>query len=399
MSIRWTAAVAALLVWGALAATARPDVVVLKNGGRLTGEILNDKETAREAITLETAGGKVMLAKAQIAEILTQRPAETEYQRIRFRYADTVEGQWALAEWCREHELTRERQQHLRRIVELEPDHEKARRGLGHSRINGQWTTQEEFMRKQGMEYYKGQWVTPQEKQIMEEKRKLTQAEKDWKQRLNRWRLALAGPKAPAARESILAMQDPSAVTPLGEALNDDPRPEARRIYAEALAGIGNQQAKGFLAVAAVKDPHPEVRTTCLDWLKKAKSPETVAYFVAKLGSPDNVLVNRAGEALKEMGDKSAIGPLIDHLVTVHKVKIVTGNPGQMSMSFGSNGGGGMSMNQGPRIEKYTKQNRDVLDALEALTGVNFSFNVPQWQAWYTAQKNRAAPTLDARRD
>ena len=56
------------------------------------------------------------------------RAEETEYERIRPTYADTAEAQWELAQWCREHKLPAQRTVHLRRVIELDPEHVEARR-------------------------------------------------------------------------------------------------------------------------------------------------------------------------------------------------------------------------------------------------------------------------------
>ena len=66
-------------------------------------------------------------------------------------------------------------------------------------------------------------------------------------------------------------------------------------------------------------DGDREVRTTALEQLESLKSPQLVAYYVKKLRDKDNVIVNRAARGLGVMKDPSAIGPLIDALVTMHK--------------------------------------------------------------------------------
>ena len=104
--------------------------------------------------------------------------------------------------------------------------------------------------------------------------------------------------------------------------------------------------------------------------MQTKKRPEVVAYFVGKLRDKDNEVVNLAGVALGRMKDPSAIGPLIDALVTVHKFKIVKpGGDGAMSSTFGSGpggrpGGGGMSAGGGPQFFKQNIPNQAVLDAL-----------------------------------
>ena len=107
-----------------------------------------------------------------------------------------------------------------------------------------------------------------------------------------------------------------------------------------------------------MSDQVEEVRLTCLDRLQTKKRPDVVAYFVGKLKDRkrNNEIVNLAGVALGRMKDPSAIGPLIDALVTVHKFKIAKpGGDGTTSSTFGSGPGGrsmggGMSAGGGPTI-------------------------------------------------
>ena len=105
----------------ALCSVAEADVFVLANGGRVVGELLNPSQVPpRETYTIETpAGCRVTLSRSQVKERLRPRPAEIEYEKTRPRYPDTVEGQWALAEWCRENTLLSRRKIHLERIIEL----------------------------------------------------------------------------------------------------------------------------------------------------------------------------------------------------------------------------------------------------------------------------------------
>jgi hypothetical protein len=151
------------------------------------------------------------------------------------------------------------------------------------------------------------------------------------------------------------------------------------------------------LAVASMEDPVVEVRQTCLDRMQTEKRPNVVAYYVSKLRAKDNPTVNLAGAALGRMKDPSAVGPLIDALVTTHKFKIPkAGGDNSMSTSFGS-GGGGLSVGGGPTIISKQFPNQSVLDALTAITGVNFAFDQAAWKGWFAAQKK--PETIDARRD
>jgi hypothetical protein len=380
---------------------AAAEVFILSTGGRVAGQLLNPDETPRKKFVIQTsAGARITLDRAQVKQILHTRPEQLEYERIRPGYPDTVKGQWALAEWCREKRLTPQRKTHLRRVIELEPNHVEARKALGYSQIDGKWKTQEEVMLERGYRRYKGRWRTPQEIELMESRRKVEAAQGDWAQKIKRWRDWLDGDRFLLGQKNILAIKDPHAVAALAQNLQDDPVPQARIMYVEALGNIGTPEAIQVLAICSIKDEVEEVRLTCLDYLEKKKSPEVVAYYVAQLRSKSNREVNLAAFALGRVKDPSAIGPLIGALVTSHKYKVSKGNPGAMSATFPTGntpGGGGLSMNDGPRIYNIPHENQQVHDALVALTGQDFAFVQPAWSHWYAAQKKQG--NLDARRD
>jgi hypothetical protein len=394
---------ASLLAAAAWPQPGHADVFVLAQGGQVVGELQNPDQSPRETYVVKGADGVVVtLTRSQVKQWLRPKPEEVEYEKIRSRYADTPDGQWDLSEWCKERKLAAQRKIHLQRVIELDPDNEQAHKGLGHVKIDGQWTTQHDYMTKQGYVWFQGRWRTQQEVELLKEKREFTKEEKLWIQKLDRWIAALGTERAEDARAAILAIQEPAATKGLARGLENHNDPRVRAVLAEALAGLGTNESLGYLAVSAVDDLNEEVRLTCLDFLKK-KNPRIVEYFVGRLGDKDNGAVNRAAAALRVMGDPSAVGPLIDHLVTVHKFKLPGGNPGQMSSTFGTGpkGGaapGGLAVGGGPKYVKQPLRNQDVLNALVALTGqAGFGFDVGAWRAWYAAQKKPEA--ADVRRD
>ena len=208
-------------------------------------------------------------------------------------------------------------------MIELEPDHAEARRALGYSRIDGQWTTQDELMTKRGLVKYKGQWKYPQEIEILENKRKLEAAQQEWCQKVKRWRGWLGTDRHEQGRQNIRGITDPAAIKALTIGLHDDRDPHARLLFVEALAKIDTFEAAMALAIAAIYDEVEEVRLSCLDNLQTKPRPEVVAYFVGKLKDKDNAVVNLAAVGLGRMKDPSAIGPLIDAVVTTHKFRVV----------------------------------------------------------------------------
>lgn len=393
---------AALSYAAALSATlpAWGDVFVLTNDGQVRGTLVNKDEKPRQSYVIQsTTGGQITLRAEQIKQVIRQTAAEVEYDRARPKYPDTVEGNWALAAWCRDHSLLQQRKALLERIVELAPDHAEARAALGYSKKNGRWVTQEMLKLEQGYVKYKGQWRLPQEVELLENRRKAELAETGWFTKLKRWYSWLGTDRDEAARANIAAINDPAAVRALLRYLGEEEDRQTKGLFVDALAQIGGDAALGALVDAALHDPDEEIRLTCLDRLAAAEYPAAVAQFVAALKDKDNQVVNRAGVALGQMQDPSAIGALIDALETVHKFKVVKGNPGQMSSTFNTGGGGGGFSfgGGGTEIVKQSIKNREVLRALVKLAGVNFEFDRQAWKYWYAAQKK--PKTLDARRD
>ncbi len=159
------------------------------------------------------------------------------------------------------------------------------------------------------------------------------------------------------------------------------------------LKTVGAQEA---LAECSLYDDVDEVRATCMDWLKKTKDSRVVQYYIHKLGDKDNLTINRAARGLMEMGDPAAIGPLIEALITDHKITIPGGPPGKMTGSFSpkGSGSGGIGLGVGgggPKTKVNRVRNQTVLDALVALTGRNFEFNVEAWRQWHLAQQKDAS--------
>ena len=373
------------------------EVFVLEGGGTIRGELLNQDQIPRTEYVVRTPEGVVFkIDRSQVADKEYRRPEEVEYERIWPSYADTVEAQWKLAEWCREKALTEQREHHLQRVVHLDPDHEEARRALGYMRRNGRWTTREDQYQRRGYVHYEGQWRTPQEIQLIEEQRKRKNAEDEWLKKLKTYRDQLAsGNGAAEARKAILEIRDPAAIKALGQALGDEASPHMRELYLGALGNLATGPAAMALALAYRNEPVEELRYTCLDRLKG--NHLATDYFVSLLQDKDSNVVNSAGFALGYLEDPTAIAPLIGALVTHHKKRIKQGDANQMSTGFDSRGGVGFGAGGSDMIITVNSHNRAVLDALTKLTGKNFGFDISLWKSWHANQ--RRYEHINSRRD
>lgn len=394
------------------------DTIMLQGGGEIRGEWLNRQVPPPAVYVIKTdAGGELRIDRGQVKRVVRLSAAAQEHERLRLTSPDTVEGHWQLAQWCAARKLDAEYRFHLQRIIQLDPEHAEARRRLGYRRVGDQWMTREEEMAARGFRRYKGRYLTEQHIAIREKEQAREIAEKEWFKRVKRWRQWLVGRK-PAkiqqARKNFAAIDDPAAAPGLIEAIRRERQLPIKLVLIEALARLANPEASAdqagpqgpkhvpssdaieALVALSLRDPHPEVRLTCLDYLVDSQRPEIARLYYDALRSKDNIEVNRAAEALKALGNPEAIGPLIDALVTTHKFRIGSGNPGQTSATFSADGGSSFGRG-GPQIVKRAISNHQVLGALVALTGQNFEFRVDQWKAWYAAQ--RQSPPIDARRD
>lgn len=377
------------------------DTVVLETGGRVEGEIVNDKDSQRQSYVIQTASGvRVTLARSQVKEVIRPTEAELEYEKIRPQYPDTIDGQWELAVWCRDHNLGRLREKHLERIIELDPMHKEAHRLMEHvwDAQQGRWKTKKEFWEDQGYVFYQGDWMTPQEVELKERARKNELAVKEWKRRLKLWRGWLRTDRRAEALGNLAEIDDPYAVAALAEYLAKETDESLRIRYIEALARVGTPAASRVLAEFSLHDNSEEVRLTSLDYLDDNPPPEAVDFFIKRLKNSNNKVVNRAALGLMRMGSRRAIGPLIDSLITRHKHVIPPSSMGNASAGFGT-GGGGFSYGNAPaKVLNVPYKNQDVLQALVHLGGgPNYGFDVESWKAWHATQ--RRAQSLNARRD
>ena len=162
------ALVASLLASDVWSRPGRGDVFVLAQGGQVVGELQNPEQSPRETYVVKGADGVVVtLTRSQVKQWLRPKPEEIEYEKVRSRYADTPEGQWDLSEWCKERKLAAQRKSHLQRVIELDPDNEQAHKALGHVKIEGQWTTQHDYMKKSGYVWVPGHgYKTKQEAEL-----------------------------------------------------------------------------------------------------------------------------------------------------------------------------------------------------------------------------------------
>jgi hypothetical protein len=385
---------------------ARADVFELANGGRVEGKQLITDDANKLDFTIELAGGgRVTVSRSQVTKIDPKTDVDTEYAKMARSSPDTVDAHWKLAEWCREHKHRDERRQHLERILELNPNHVDARAALGFHEKNGQWMNRDDVMASRGLVLYDGKYVTTQQVELMKEQKETKVTQADWTRRIDQLRRQLSSPrpdKSNPARVAIQNIQDPQAADAIVNALHRERDPQVRRLWVETASRLKSRVAIDALVDMSLNDQDDDMRHLCLDNLIRYHRQGLATPYIHALGNKDNEVINRAGAALGQIGDRDAIGPLIEALVTKHKIKVSDASADQHSYTFSRDGGGGGGSfsfgGGGPQFIMQSVRNRAVLDALITISGnANFEYDQVQWRGWLAAQAKAAA--IDVRRD
>ncbi len=406
------------------------DVVRLQSGSELHGKIVKADATGQVAIEL-LSGARVVVPAEQIA-LQAVRPLTVEEYELRARQvADTVDARWELADWCRQKGLLIQRELQLKRVVEIEPDHERARAALGHVWKEGAWVDMDEYMAARGYVKHRGKYITQQELELFEKTAEELKREQEWFPKIRLWTGWVTGNNASRAQQGMTALQalkDPDAAPAVARFLGEHNARELRLLGVTVLTQGGGIKSAVSLSKIALRDSDQEVRTAALRGIDDSFFEKVQALFIKELRSDNNALVNRAAAGLLRVGDERCIPQLIDALVTAHKYEVrVPGGAGQ-TYSFGTNGTFAQptatlpadveaairtgqlpqgavflnSPNSGDNtlmrtvVVRMEHQNSDVRAALLRLTKEDFGYDERLWHLWWSAKKHSGTPLTNS---
>jgi hypothetical protein len=145
IALRRTVSIAAgLALFAALSTTAWADKVLYKDGrAPVEGTVL---EKNADQVVLQTKFGQITIPMKDVLRIETGKTAAESFkEKWESVDKDNVEDLLALAEWCEESGLSRETKKIYRRVIEVDPNHETARRALGDVLVDGKWVAKKDL--------------------------------------------------------------------------------------------------------------------------------------------------------------------------------------------------------------------------------------------------------------
>ena len=230
------------------AATVRlADLVELKNGGRVFGEIANASDKSAKSYEIVTdGGGRMSIPRAEVTAFFRKRPFRTSITAGPRPSDDTIDAHWGLAEWCKEQKLVDEYRAELNASSR---DRSQLRAGarwrLGHHKLSGGWQTRDEVMASRGLVLVRWQVHTQHHIELLNEAQAAKKVDADWNNQLDRWRRWLTGrrkDRSDQALREIRAIKDPAAAPAVIKLLAEEKNPSVKRLMMDVAASLDTPQ-------------------------------------------------------------------------------------------------------------------------------------------------------------
>jgi len=391
----------------------RADIVRLKNGNTLEGkaERLEDGSVKLEL----DGGGVVVLNPGQVESVESGPTARERYlAKKKSLSPQDAAGRFALARWCLSKGLKKEAEAEFREVLELNPDHEGARKALGYVRDGEGWITKAEYHRRRGEELFEGRWIPSKEKEKILAERAARRRRTALLRVLRR--AASGGSRAPEAIKALRAVPARDLVPVLLQGLRRSTRERifaARELSGFRLKGKEKFKAVESLTRLVVTGSTGKVRRAALDSLKAIKWSETPIFFCRYLYDSDRLRRIFALQALIEFPDLRAVGHIFatfplswqggtsgtilagvsasyirgyelvsggtgSRIVEIAKPKIGTVVVGS---GIGTSAGGATSEDRKRRAEAFLR-----FRALEVITGEPYGTSLKAWKRWWRSE-------------
>lgn len=324
----WCVAASFALVLGSAFTAGAADVVVLKNGTVLEGEIV---ESGNAEVVLNTGVKDVPILRSEIRKLTEDKASRAEFAR-RFGMVKRNDANafFELHKFAKEARLYSLADKALEATVTADPNHAQARKALGYVYFAGVWMTAEEAEKSRmgptaatGAAPLAVGEPTAEQKELTAEARK---AQRAYEERIAGLARTLAGKDASekdleAAKLELLRDHEKAGDTLLGVLNFREVTDEAARLGAlKALDLIKHKGANvsPVLAWTAVMDPAEGVREKATALVKERKDEAATAGIMRHLigafdkqGNVVNAPVRDAAvKALRSIGDERVLHTL-----------------------------------------------------------------------------------------
>jgi len=173
--MRFIGSIALVMVVLVLSGVALADVLVMKDGRRIEGIVLEETPTK---VKIQTGLSVLEFDRSKIESIERKKTRRQEFAE-RFEAAKTADEFHVVGLWAEGKRLRQQAKKAMRRAIEVDADHAKARVWLGFVRYRDEWMTPEERetrmaadaeadMLARGFVKYEDRWVTSEEKSKLE---------------------------------------------------------------------------------------------------------------------------------------------------------------------------------------------------------------------------------------
>jgi hypothetical protein len=400
-------------------AQVRRDEVVMHSGQVLYGSVTEAPDGPRnngEIELLLVDGTKLILNRELYRSWKAEPVAMAEYRQRFEKVTRTVESHWELSLWCTENKLKPQAETHARIVVELDPEHEPARRALGHQRIAGRWEDPDEISRKKGFVKSDNRWIDPDSDEIAKKMAEYRERQIAIKKELNLLfkQATGSGRNRDEAARKILAIRDPEAVDVLVERLTET-KPETplpqRAAIIEVLCEIptlsstmalldyymrnGDDQEGRDRAIQAIaKRPahKPQVARRLVDQLDIDLLGDREKLPHENIAVENDLRLNRAATALRIIDARIGIEALITSISVPYTVVRKVQENAAISGNNAQGGGGTREIKN-----SFVSENRSAVETLEKFTGQRFANNQSAWLNWWIAENTPQG--LNLRRD
>ncbi|MEQ1830623.1 MAG: hypothetical protein ABL921_32020, partial [Pirellula sp.] len=373
------------------------DTLRLIDGGMISGKLLNDAKS--EVLKIQTSDGmEIEIARTQCKDIRITGEREAKYVELVNSKDDSHASHQSIARECAGNSQKLLSMAHLERAVELDPTDKNSWVALDYAQSppnSGIWVKKEVLAHSKGLvERYKGRGYTTQYARAMAEaddrinraKHQLEDAiDRHYKNRNQTTNRGIE------ARTFFSNLTDVMAIDEISKRIKEElAKGRIDDLWMSLLAQMPGSSASGALIDLAINANNTQVEDQCLTLLVRTPDSTEIAFsgFMSALAKPE--LRDRAARHLESLQDPRAIPVLIRSLVSVKKIT-------QSGPNTSVNTSGGMTLGNNTKTMEIPVNHQSVLQALNSLTGQNFSYERDKWLYWYASEY--ADVNLDLRRN